>query len=89
VGEQMARRFGADPGLIGEMPQGERGPNRDPFGREPQGAMGAAAGGDVRVPDRGERLRAREILDELRRRAGERERPILERDYIDRLLRMF
>ncbi|MCC7016170.1 MAG: DUF4175 family protein, partial [Rhodospirillales bacterium] len=89
VGEQMARRFGADPGLIGEMPRGERGPNRDPFGREPEGAMGASAGGDVRVPDRGERLRAREILDELRRRAGERDRPFIERDYIDRLLKMF
>lgn len=89
VGEQMARRFGADPGMIGEMPQGERGPNRDPFGREPQGAMGTASGGDVRVPDRAERLRAREILDELRRRAGERDRPFIERDYIDRLLKMF
>jgi propionyl-CoA carboxylase beta chain len=51
--------------------------------------MGPAAGGDVRVPDRGERLRAREILDELRRRLGERERPLLERDYIERLLKMF
>jgi uncharacterized protein (TIGR02302 family) len=89
IGNEMARRFGADPGQIGEMPQGERGQNRDPFGREPQGAYGASAGGDVRVPERGERLRAREILDELRRRAGERDRPVLERDYIDRLLRMF
>ena len=88
VGEQLARRLGG-PGMIGEMPQGERGPNRDPFGREPQGAQGTAAGGDVRVPDRGERLRAREILDELRRRSGERDRPPIERDYIDRLLKMF
>ncbi|MBM3952922.1 MAG: TIGR02302 family protein [Rhodospirillales bacterium] len=89
IGNEMARRFGADPGQIGQMPQGERGINRDPFGREPRGAMGASAGGDVQVPDRGERLRAREILDELRRRAGERDRPMLERDYIDRLLKMF
>jgi uncharacterized protein (TIGR02302 family) len=89
IGNEMARRFGADPGQIGRMPQGERGINRDPFGREPRGAMGASAGGDVQVPDRGERLRAREILDELRRRAGERDRPTLERDYIDRLLKMF
>ncbi len=88
VGEQLARRLGG-PGMIGEMPQGERGGQRDPFGREPQGAMGTASGGDVRVPDRGERLRAREILDELRRRAGERERPFIERDYIDRLLKMY
>ncbi len=89
VGDEMARRFGADPGQIGQMPQGERGVNRDPFGREPRGAMGTSAGGDVQVPERGERLRAREILDELRRRAGERDRPMIERDYIDRLLKMF
>ena len=33
--------------------------------------------------------RARSILDELRRRAGERARPRDELDYIDRLLRRF
>jgi hypothetical protein len=33
--------------------------------------------------------RAKAILGELRRRAGERERPALERDYIDRLLQQF
>ena len=33
--------------------------------------------------------RAKEILDELRRRAGETARPEQERDYIDRLLRRF
>jgi uncharacterized protein DUF4175 len=33
--------------------------------------------------------KAREILDELRRRAGERDRPQFERDYIDRLLQRF
>jgi len=30
-----------------------------------------------------------EILDELRRRAGERSRPEIELDYIDRLLKRF
>jgi len=33
--------------------------------------------------------KSREILDELRRRAGERARPTEERDYIDRLLQRF
>jgi hypothetical protein len=33
--------------------------------------------------------RSREILDELRRRAGDRARPQLEREYIDRLLKRF
>jgi hypothetical protein len=36
-----------------------------------------------------ERQRSREILEELRRRAGESERPKPELDYIDRLLRQF
>ena len=33
--------------------------------------------------------RSREILDELYRRAGERQRPESERDYIERLLRWY
>jgi hypothetical protein len=33
--------------------------------------------------------KAREILDELRHRAGERDRPQIELDYIDRLLQRF
>jgi hypothetical protein len=33
--------------------------------------------------------RSREILDELRRRSGDRQRPALELDYIDRLLHQF
>jgi hypothetical protein len=33
--------------------------------------------------------KAKGILDELRRRAGERNRPEIERDYIDRLLKQF
>jgi len=33
--------------------------------------------------------RAGEILKELRRRAGEPERPAIERDYIDRMLRRY
>jgi hypothetical protein len=33
--------------------------------------------------------RSREILDELYRRAGEFQRPAIERDYIKRLLKRF
>ena len=60
----------------------------DPLGRPMRGA-GADAGGDVEVPDKASLQKAREILDELRRRAGQRTRPRPERDYIDRLLRRF
>jgi len=45
--------------------------------------------GDVSIPDASSMQRAREILDELRRRSGERFRPKLELDYIERLLHRF
>jgi hypothetical protein len=48
--------------------------------------MGALAAGNVRIPEQAEIQRAREILDELRRRLGDRTRPQSERDYIERLL---
>ena len=45
--------------------------------------------GDVKIPDENILQKARQILDELRRRAGERSRPQIELDYIDRLLQRF
>ena len=50
---------------------------------------GAQTFEDVTVPDEMEIRRAREILMELRRRRSDPERPLLELDYIDRLLRQF
>ena len=41
------------------------------------------------MPQASDVQRSREILDELLRRAGERFRPSLERDYIERLLKRF
>jgi hypothetical protein len=43
----------------------------------------------VKVPDKTDIQRAREILEELQRRAAERGRPDAELEYIDRLLRRF
>jgi hypothetical protein len=62
--------------------------DRDPLGRERNG-NGSYDQGDVAIPDQGELQKSREILDELRRRSGERSRPEIERDYIDRLLKRF
>ena len=45
--------------------------------------------GDIRLPDRGAIVRAREILEELHRRAGQWHRPAAEQDYLRRLLRRF
>jgi hypothetical protein len=62
--------------------------DRDPFGR-PTSSIGSLDQGDVQIPDGGILQKSREILDELRRRAGERARPAIELDYIERLLRRF
>ena len=66
-----------------ELNQGEDGDSSDPLGR------GAAEGQDTQLPSESERQRARDILEELRRRAAERGRPQEELDYIDRLLERF
>ena len=68
-----------------------------PTGRRATGSSGIRLGrplsnngtydqGDVKIPDQNTLQKAREILDELRRRAGERFRPEIELDYIDRLV---
>ncbi|HLB80729.1 MAG TPA: DUF4175 family protein, partial [Dongiaceae bacterium] len=82
--ESLMEQFGPQPG-VGEERFGE---SRDPLGRLDPG-MGMIDTGDVAIPEEADLQRAREILDELRRRAGERARPQLELDYIDRLLRRF
>jgi uncharacterized protein (TIGR02302 family) len=77
---------GDDPGAYGNDPP-DMG-NRDPFGRALSG-NNLFDQGDVQIPDEGILQKSREILDELRRRAGERARPTIELDYIERLLRRF
>ncbi len=68
----------------------ELGQGRDPLGRPRRDQVGGQNdGSDVRVPEEMELKRTREIQEELRRRAGERDRPKPELDYIDRLLRRF
>jgi uncharacterized protein (TIGR02302 family) len=62
--------------------------NADPFGRKAD-AGGGTGDGDTKVPDSSTLRRARDILIELRKRAGETNRPKDERDYIDRLLKQF
>ena len=66
-------------------PQGEL----DPMGRPPQRTDGPDPGVGVKVPDQIDIQRAREILEELRRRLGESTRPPLELEYLERLLKRF
>lgn len=90
--EQIARGM-QQPGTMGLSLGG--GPRRmmrgrDPFGRQPGGATGGGETGDgVKIPSGAELRRTREILNELRRRSGERQRPEPELDYIERLIRRF
>ena len=74
-GQQMAGQKPGEGGANGE--------EADPLGR----AQGVEGG--VKLPDASDLKRARGILLELRRRAGERGRPKEELDYIDRLLKQF
>jgi uncharacterized protein (TIGR02302 family) len=60
----------------------------DPLGR-PQRTEGPDLGTSVKLPDEIDAQAAREILNELRRRLGERYRPELELQYLERLLRRF
>jgi uncharacterized protein (TIGR02302 family) len=74
----------------GAMASGMGRLRRDPLGRPlSDDGQGLRDDGSVKIPGEAEMNRVREILQELRRRAGETDRPQQERDYIDRLLRQF
>lgn len=62
----------------------DTGGHNDPLGR---GRTGFGDG--VKIPDASDMARAHDILQELRRRSGERGRPQQELDYLDRLLKEF
>ena len=73
--------------LASRMGQGRQG-NKDPFGR-PERTQGPDFGTSVKIPGQIDIQRAREILDELRKRLGEPKRPMLELDYLERLIQKF
>lgn len=83
MAEQMAREQGG----VGEGENQFGVRELDPMGRPMQnGGMDTSR---VRIPEDWELQKAREILEELRRRAGDRTRPKDERDYLDRLIEQF
>ncbi len=90
--QSMAEQFMEMMNNAGEGGQGQvggrPGEGYDPLGRQ-TGRNGQEALEGVEIPDQMELRKSREILDELRRRRGERQRPTIELDYIDRLLRQF
>ncbi|HZT20055.1 MAG TPA: DUF4175 family protein, partial [Dongiaceae bacterium] len=86
--EALGKRFGRGSGPRNGPDQDQFGQSTDPLGRTIPGA-GQIDTGDVKIPDKSDLQRAREILDELRRRAGQPERPHYELEYLDRLLKRF
>ncbi len=71
-------------------PEGQgQGLGRDPLGRERQGDATTGGEGDTVVPGLDPRERARDLMDEIRRRSAELERPEAERDYLNRLIDRF
>jgi uncharacterized protein (TIGR02302 family) len=66
----------------------QRADQRDPLGRDQSSNGGESTQGDLAL-DNDAYGRARELLDEIRRRSGETERPEVERDYLNRLLDRF
>jgi len=66
-----------------------RSEDRDPLGRSDGNFGDSVDTGTDKVPLELDRQKSREILDELRRRAGEMARPKEELDYIDRLLKTY
>ena len=71
----------------GQGQQSGRG-NRDPLGRA-QRSSGPDYGDNVKVPRKIDTRRARDILEELRRRLGQSTRPPAELDYLERLIEQF
>ena len=68
--------------------QGPGNNGRDPLGR-PDRSNRPDLGLSVKVPDEIDIQRAREVLDELRRRLGDPARPAFELDYLERLIKPF
>jgi len=89
LGRALAEERGEEPGqgqAEGAMPSDR--PLQDPLGR--QAGNTGSFGSDENVEAREEAFRrARELLDELRRRSADQERPEVELEYLRRLLDQF
>jgi uncharacterized protein (TIGR02302 family) len=83
MAEQMDN--GKEPGGKGQSSN----EGRDPMGRPDNRGTRPDLGLSVKVPDEIDIQRAREVLDELRRRLGEPSRPAVELDYLERLVKPY
>ena len=90
--QEMQQMLGQNPGEgqqgMGQQQFGQSPTDRDPLGRSMFNRGDADMFGPE-VPDDLDLGKARSIMEELHRRAGQRHRPAEELDYLERLLRRF
>lgn len=87
LGEAMAEQQGQQ-GQQGDVQGAENRDRRDPLGRD-SGNSGTVNSEDNLLQGEDVYRRARELLDEIRRRSGDGDRPEVERNYLERLLDRF
>ncbi len=87
LGEAMAQEQQNQPGQ-GTTESNRQAQNRDPLGRD-AGSNGSAGTDEGLLQGEDVYRRARELLDEIRRRTGDGERPEIELEYLKRLLERF
>jgi hypothetical protein len=87
MAQQLMQQGTGNEGNIGRHGEGRDADQRDPLGR-PMPSQGEEYGQrENMLPNEAAVERARRILDALRSRANEPDRPRIELDYIDRLLK--
>ncbi len=88
LGEMMSQQQQTTQPGQGTQDSDRRAENRDPLGRE-SGNSGVQGDDSPLALNEDAYGRARELLDEIRRRSGDADRPRVERDYLNRLLDRF
>ena len=91
LNELMREQMANGQGTPSEQAQGMRDGRQDeidPLNRRRSG-QGFFDRSTLGIPEESDVQKARRLFDELRRRSGDRGRPVLELDYIDRLLKRF
>jgi uncharacterized protein (TIGR02302 family) len=91
LNEMLREQTANDQGTQNDQAQGlqeDRQDEIDPLNRRRSG-QGFVDRSALGIPEESDLQKTRRLFDELRRRSGDRHRPALELDYIDRLLRRF
>jgi hypothetical protein len=90
MGDDLRQAQNTPGGQQGQMDGSSTAENggRDPLGR-PLGQSGGVGTNQLMLPEADSAAKARRLLDEIRRRAGQQERPQIELDYLNRLLDLF